>query len=149
MLVGKISYFMPNILGNDDVMISYKLPILDVVKCARISLPDHLFLFWYYHSEKSFKCSISMEICVRSVFPGPDPAPNLVLDLSWSWSFWILSGFHPSRGSDLILVLVLIPSWSWLWFWSYLTSIRLALVFRFHPGVGPVSGPGYSLTISR
>jgi hypothetical protein len=54
----------------------YKLSILDVVKCALISLPDHLFfvlVFWYYHSEKSFKCAVSIEICVSSVFPGPDP----------------------------------------------------------------------------
>jgi hypothetical protein len=45
-------------LENDDLMISYKLPILDVVKCAWISLPAHLFFVlavWYYHSEKFCK----------------------------------------------------------------------------------------------
>jgi len=76
MLVGKISYFMPDILVNDDAIISYKLPILGVVKCAQISLPGHLFfvlVFFYYQAEKSFKCAISIEICVRSVFNGPDP----------------------------------------------------------------------------
>jgi len=58
MLLGKISYFMPNILEKDDLMISYKLSISDVGKYARISMPGHLFcvlVFWYYHYEKSFK----------------------------------------------------------------------------------------------
>jgi hypothetical protein len=76
MLGGKISYFMTNILENDDVMISYKLPISDVVKCARISLPGQNFfvlVFLFYHSRKSFKCAVSIEICVRSVFSGLDP----------------------------------------------------------------------------
>jgi hypothetical protein len=76
MLVGKFSYFTPNILENDDVMISYKLQILDVVKSAGISVQDHIsfvLVFWYYHSEKSFKCAVSIEIWVRSVFPGFDP----------------------------------------------------------------------------
>ncbi len=65
MLVGKFSYFTPNVLENDDVIISYKLPNLNVVKSAGISFPDHVFfvlVFWYYHSEKSFKCVVSIEI---------------------------------------------------------------------------------------
>ncbi len=42
-LPGKIQYCMLNILENDGLMVSYKLPILDVAKCARISFYFQLF----------------------------------------------------------------------------------------------------------
>jgi hypothetical protein len=102
---------MPNILKNDDVMTFYKLTILDVVNTLGFHFTIIYFLFWYYHSEKSFNCTVSIEISVRSVFPAPDPGsakerfksrfhpdlgPNLVLNLSW-----------PCLTSTLALVLIL------------------------------------------
>jgi hypothetical protein len=94
MLLGKISYCMPNILENDDLMIAYKIPILDVVKCAWISLPGHLFFilaFWYYHCAKFFKWAVSIEICVWSVFsisvPGQEKIQVTILLLILSWIY--------------------------------------------------------------
>ena len=40
---------MLDILKKDDLMVSYKLPILDVSKFARISFPFQLFLFWHFN----------------------------------------------------------------------------------------------------
>jgi hypothetical protein len=106
-----VAFFMPNILKNDDVMTFYKLTILDVVNTLGFHFTIIYFLFWYYHSEKSFNCTVSIEISVRSVFPAPDPGsakerfksrfhpdlgPNLVLNLSW-----------PCLTSTLALVLIL------------------------------------------
>ncbi len=39
---------MLDILENDDLIVFYKLPILDVAKCARISFPFQL-LFWHFN----------------------------------------------------------------------------------------------------
>jgi hypothetical protein len=42
-LPGKIQHCMLDILENDDLMISHRLPILNVAKWARISFPFQLF----------------------------------------------------------------------------------------------------------
>ena len=41
----EIQYFMLDILGNGSLLVSYKLPILSVVKCARIPFPFQRFWF--------------------------------------------------------------------------------------------------------
>ncbi len=149
MLVGKISYFMPDILVNDDAIISYKLPILGVVKCAQISLPSHLFfvlVFFYYQSEKSFKWAVSIEICVRSVFPrsgsqlkkdlSPGSIPILLL--------LVLYHFHPGPAS--------IPISPRPWSWSCPSPIPISMLsdsstLRSKRELGPVPGPGYFLQV--
>jgi hypothetical protein len=57
MLVEIISYYVLDILKNDDRMVSYKLSVLvDVAKCALISFPFQRFFvlaLYYYHFDKS------------------------------------------------------------------------------------------------
>ena len=76
---------MPAIFENDDIMISYKIVILGVLKYARISLIDNLSsvsVFWYYHFAKSCKCAVPKPAEGRFKFRcHPNPVPNLVLNL--------------------------------------------------------------------
>jgi hypothetical protein len=122
MFLGRISYCMPNILENDDLMISNKLSILDVVKSFGFYSLVICFLFWHF-STTTLKNSLSERFQSRYVCDQPflvpipakkrfksrfcfDRAPNLVLNLSWSWYYFtsipvvLLSRLHPSLGPD-------------------------------------------------
>jgi hypothetical protein len=116
MFLGRISYCMPNILENDGLVVSYKLPILDVVKSLGFHSLVIYFLFWHF-STTTRKNSLSERFQSRYAwdqsFPAPipakkrfksrfysDPAPNLVLNLSWSYltsiPVLLLSRFDPA-----------------------------------------------------
>jgi len=113
MSVGKIPYFMPNILEKDDLMISYSIP-----------------------AKERFKSQLHF-----------DASSNLVLNLFWSYSYLIsisvliLSRFHPGLGPDPVSVLS--------WYYLDPDAVLVLSSLRLKRELGPVSGPGCTLTISN
>jgi len=128
MFIEIISYWMPKILKNDDLMICYKLSISDVVKCAWISLPGYLFLFWHF-GITTLKNSLSERLQWRYAWDQPFPVPIPAKER-------FKSRFHPDYAPNLVLNL----SGSW----PYLTSILVLLLSRFHPGLAPDPVPALS-----
>ena len=76
-----------------------------------------------------------------------DASSNLVLNLFWSYSYLtsisvlLLSRFHPGLGPDPVPILS--------WFYLDLDAVLVLSSLRLKRELGPVSGPGCTLTISN
>ena len=156
---------MPNILENCDLMISYKLPILNVVNALGFHSLVIYFLFWQFgittlknslieRLQSRYAWDQSFPVPAKETFKSrfhPDSAPNLVLNLSWSWSYLtsipvlLLSRFHPGLGPGLFPILI--PILSRLC--SDPDVILVLSPLRSKGELGLVAGSGCILTISR